>query len=474
MKSTPQPLAIKDEKSAKQRIWLRWVKYFGLGIFCNGLTLGLAFSYLKKTPPTYTSELLLHVAGNAPGVSVNLPDIGQANTSSATSFGANSDPRENYKTIATSPTVLSIAAKSLKIEDAEFGKPAIDLIHNTTFLLLEVDGKNPKQAREKAWSLYNAFYNRLNALRTAEQQERNKSVRQSLQDAKASLAEAQQRLSGYKLDSGFDSSDQIKDIISHIGNLQAKRIETLAQHEHTVNRLNQLANTLRISPQKAADALILQTDQEFQKSLKEYTDNTTILTGLLPNRGNNYPDVREARQKQQAALSAMLKRGQILLEIPVEQLNLERLILDNSNGSGTKRADLFIQLIDLNAEHQGLNGQLATFSEQIKNLETKLRILSQKESIYASLDRDLQIAQAVFASTLTKIDLSKGDRFASFPLMQLIEEPSLPTKPTSPKPKLVLAGALLGSIFISAGLTLIWWREPLVETTKFIIRKIFA
>jgi capsule polysaccharide export protein KpsE/RkpR len=474
MESSPQPLAIKDENSAKQKIWWRWIKYLLLGIVCNGSTWGLALSYLKKTPPTYTSELLLHVAGNAPGVSVNLPDIGQANTSSATSFGANSDPRENYKTIATSPTVLTIAAKSLKMEDTEFGKPAIDLIHNTTFLLVEVDGKNPKQAREKAWSFYNAFYNRLNTLRTSEQQERNKSVQEALKDARARLTEAQQQLSGYKLDSGFDSSDQIKDIISHIGNLQAKRIETLAQHQHTVNRLNELAATLRISPQKAADALILQTDQEFQKSLKEYTDNTTVLTELLPNRGNNYPDVREARQKQQAALSAMLKRGQILLGIPVEQLNLERLILDNSNGSGTKRADLFIQLIDLSAEHQGLNGQLATFYQQIKNLETKLKILSQKESIYASLDRDLQIAQAVFASTLTKIDLSKGDRFASFPLMQLIEEPSLPTEPTAPKPKLVFAGALLGSIFISAGLTLIWWREPLVEVTKIIIRKIFA
>ncbi|MDJ0574869.1 MAG: polysaccharide biosynthesis/export family protein [Xenococcaceae cyanobacterium MO_234.B1] len=68
--------------------------------------------------------------------------------------------------------------------------------------------------------------------------------------------------------------------------------------------------------------------------------------------------------------------------------------------------------VDLKAEQEGLLGQMATLKAQISRLENELTILAQKEVVLDTLDRDLQIAQAVFASTLTKIDLSKGDPFA--------------------------------------------------------------
>lgn len=459
------------EKTTKKHLWLRWLKYLLLGAICNGAVWGLALTYLKKTPLTFTSELVIHVAGVSPGVSVNLPSIGQANTSSGTSFGSHSDPRENYKLMATSGTVLKIAAASLEMPESQFGKPNIELINNTTLLLLEVNARDPKVAEKKAWALYQALYKRLNVLRSQEQTERDKAVQQVLEDTRVKLTEAQNKLSSYKLKSGFNSSDQIKDLIGNMGNLQAELIDAIAQYRQNNDSLQQLASTLRLSPQKAADALVLQTDQEFQKILVEYTDATTILTNLLPSRGVNYPDVVEARQKQRASLQALLQRGQKLLGIPVEQLSLERLILDNSNGSGVKRGDLFVQLVKTNADLKGLEGQITTLQEQIDNLKAELNVLTEKESIHDNLDRNLQIAQAVFASTLTKIDLSKGDPFASFPMIQIIEEPTLPAEPSAPKPKLVMAGALVGSLFVTAGLTLLWWREPLLKVSKQIVKK---
>ncbi|MGL6337700.1 MAG: hypothetical protein ACRC80_01010, partial [Waterburya sp.] len=350
MSSSSGSLVIIAKKTTKKNLWLRWLKYLLLGAICNGAVWGLALTYLKKTPLTFTSELVIHVAGVSPGVSVNLPSIGQANTSSGTSFGSHSDPRENYKLMATSGTVLKIAAASLEMPESQFGKPNIELINNTTLLLLEVNARDPKVAEKKAWALYQALYKRLNVLRSQEQTERDKAVQQVLEDTRVKLTEAQNKLSSYKLKSGFNSSDQIKDLIGNMGNLQAELIDAIAQYRQNNDSLQQLASTLRLSPQKAADALVLQTDQEFQKILVEYTDATTILTNLLPSRGVNYPDVVEARQKQRASLQALLQRGQKLLGIPVEQLSLERLILDNSNGSGVKRGDLFVQLVQTNAD----------------------------------------------------------------------------------------------------------------------------
>ncbi|MGF1540688.1 MAG: GumC family protein [Pleurocapsa sp.] len=471
MSSSSESLVTINKQTTKKYNLLRWLKYLLFAAICNGAVWGLAITYLKKTPLSFTSEMVIHLAGGSPGVSVNLPSIGQANTSSGTSFGAHSDPRENYKLMATSGTVLTIAAESLEISESQFGKPKVELINNTTLLLLEVSGKEPKVAEKKAWALYQALYKRLNILRSQEQAERDKAVQEVLEDTRVKLTEAQNKVSSYKLQSGFSSSDQITNLIGNIGNLQAELINAIARYREINDSLQQLANTLRLSPQKAADALVLQTDQEFQKILVEYTDATTILTNLLPSRGVNYPDVVEARQKQQASLQALLQRGQKLLGIPVEQLSLERLILDNSNGSGVKRGDLFVQLVKMNADLKGLEGQIAVLKEQIEDLKAKLNLFTEKESIHDNLDRDLQIAQAVFASTLTKIDLSKGDPFASFPMIQIIEEPTLPTEPSAPKPKLVMAGAFIGSLFVSAGLTLLWWREPLLKISKQIVKK---
>lgn len=471
MSSPSESIVTIKKKISKKRHWLRWLKYLLLAGLCNAAIWVLALIYLKKTPLTFTSELIIHVAGASPGVSVNLPSIGQANTSSGTSFGSHSDPRENYKLMATSDTVLNIAAETLEIPVSKFGKPNVELINNTTLLLLEVNAREPEVAESKAWALYRALYKRLNILRAQEQIEKDKSVQQILEDTRVKLTDAQSKLSSYKLESGFNSSDQIGNLIGNMGDLQTKFINALAQYRQTNESLQQLVTTLRLTPQKAADSLVLQTDREFQKILVEYTDTTTILINLLPNRGPNYPDVVEARQKQQASLNALLQRGQQLLGIPIEQINLERLILDNSNGSGVKRGDLFVQLVKTDAELKGLEAQIAALKEQIDNLKTELNVLTEKESIHDNLDRNLQIAQAVFASTLTKIDLSKGDPFASFPMIQIIEEPTLPKEPSAPKPKLVMAGAFVGSLFVTVGLTLLWWREPLLKVSKKIVKK---
>lgn len=472
MTSPSESLSVKTEVNRKYNIWLRWTKYLVLGAICNGAIWSLAISYLKNTPVSYTSTLVLHIAGGAPGVSVNLPSIGQANTSSATAFGAHSDPRENYKLMAMSSTVLKTAAEALDLPESEYGVPTVDIVNNTTFITVETSGQNPKISRKKAWAFYKAFYQRLNVLRAEEQSERDKSVQQALIDTKSKLTEAQDKLSNYKSASGLNSADQITNLIGNIGDLQTKLINTIALYQKTNARLQELSTTLRLSPQKAADALVLQTDQEFQKVLKEYTDATTLLITLRANRGPNYPDVMEARQKQQATLNTLLQRGEKLLNIPIEQLSLERLILDNQNGSGVKRGDLFVQLVTMHGEVKGLVKEIETLKEQIAELDRKLGVLTAKESVLDNLDRNLQIAQAVFASTLTKIDLSKGDLFASFPMIQIIEEPTLPDQPSAPKPNLVYAGALFGSILASAGLTLLWWREPLLKISQRIVQKI--
>ncbi len=474
METSSKSLPKKKFSLLRQQSWLRILKYVVIGTICNGAIWGLSIFYLKTTPSSYTSKIILNVGGTGPGVNLNLPNIGQAITSSKSAFSSSSDPRENYKLIATSPAVLKVAAKLLNMSEQEFSEPRIKIINNTTMLMVEMNSTSPAQAQVKVQALYQALYERLNHLREAELAQRDKAIQKALEDAQVKLTEAQKKLSLYKSNSGLNSSNQVKNLISNIESLRKQRAEVIAQQQQTSDRLRQLSAHLQLSPQEAADALLLQTDRQFQQYLGEYADATTTLKILQKNRGPNYPDVMAARQKKEAALAALLERGQTLLDRPVEQLTLERLNLDNSNGSGVKRGELFHELVTLNSQAQGLAGQIKMLMQQIAHLEARLTSLTAKESILESLQRDLQIAEAVFASTLAKIDLGKGDPFGSFPLLQMIEEPSLPKEPTSPKPKLVLAGSFLGSILVSTGLTLIWWREPLTKVMKKIIQEILA
>ena len=458
--------------TSQEMIWLRWLKYILVAALCNGALVALSVAYLKKTPPTYTSEALIHVASGGSGVSVNLPSIGQATTSSGTAFGSHSDPKENFKLMATSATILQKAADEIEVTKAEFGKPMIELINNTTLMEFSAKAKTPEMAQTKVWAVYNALFTRLHTLREEELAQKNKYVEDTLKDYQITLSKAQKKLSDYKASSGFTSSDQVKKLIENLAKIQIDYVDTSVLNRQISDRRQQLSKNLNLSPEEAANALVLGTDQEFQKILDQYTAANSAVINLRATRGVNYPDVVKVRKEREANLQALINRGGILLKKPIDKLALDFLILDNSNGSGDKRANLFAQLIDLHSEQVGLNGKLNQIGKEILRLNEQLSVLTQKEAIFETLDRDLQIAQAVFASTLTKLDLSQGDNFASFPMIQMIEEPGLATTPATPKPALVMAGTAVGCIFISIGLTILWWREPLIFVTKKVLAKI--
>lgn len=460
----------------RRRLW-RFGRYLFISVVSNTLLWGGTLNFLKTTSPTYRSSVVLNVVGGGPGVNLNLPDIGQAVTSSQSSFNsAHSDPRDNYKEIATSESVLKTAAEIADVSLDKLGDPKISLVANTTLMSIELEALSPKMAQTKANAMHQALASRLEVLREGEQEERDKATNRALVTAQKKVTEAQKQVSAYKSNSGLKSSDQVTTLISNIEQLRQKQAETIATRQQAQKGMEQLAQTLKVSPQQAAEALTLQADQEFQKSLEDYTTATTTLLELQPLRGPNYPDVVKAHNEQAAAQTNLLKRSQVLLGRPLQKSLLERLILSGtnstSNGSGGNRSALYKSLVEEQMRHQGLRGEVEAMSQELNGLENLLRKRTRKESTLESLIRDLQIAEAVFAATLAKIDLGKVDPFASYPIMQLVEKPGLPKKPSSPKKGLVLAGSFMGSLLMTLGLTLIWYRQPLVLMSKKFVQEI--
>ncbi|MBC1222788.1 hypothetical protein GNF10_27745 [Nostoc sp. UCD121] len=445
----------------------RWLRYLILSALGNTFIWGSSLQYLKVTKPTYTSEWALMLSSGSFGVSVNLPGIGQASSSSGSALGNSTyDPRENFEYIFTSEPVLKHAAAIAKIPPEKFGKPRIKLLNNTTIMQFEVTGKTPKEAQNKSLAFYQAIVHKVNVLRSREISQRGEPSQQILLSARQKLQQAQKRLSEYKMRSGLNFPDQVGNLSTNIEQLRRLRAETHAQEQMANKRMQQLSQDLGLSPAEAATAFLLHVDQIFQQNLKDYSEATTTLEVLMTKFGVNHPQVVKESKRQQAAWDALLQRSEELSGKPLTASTINRLALAVS-GSG--RDTLFQSLVSSQSDQEGLKAQVKGLDSAIAQLEKRLDNLSKKQSILENLKRDQQIAEAMFASTLTKLDLGEGDVFSTYPLIQLAMEPSLANEPTTPKKNFILAGAAAGSLFSTLGLCLLWIRKPWIEKlSKFI------
>lgn len=426
-----------------------------LVLAANAAIWGLSFLYLKTSPLTYTSKWAMTLPGAGSKVNVDLPSVGQASSDSGSPYGDSSDPRANYQFVATSEPVLAIAADSINMSAEEFGKPRIKLVDNTTIMQFEVNGTSPVETQKKSLALFQAFTQQLSLLRAEEVAQRTEATQGGLRSAKAKLEASQKRLAEYKARSGLGSSDQLSNLSTSIEELRKQRAEVLAQQRQTTSRSKQLSNDLNLSSQQASDAFILQSDDLLKQHTKTYSETSAALTTLRSKFNSTHPEVANKKAEQEAAKAALLSRSRSLVGKPISQQALEQLSLSMS-GPGAARESLFQDLITVQADQRGLTGQAQALDQQIVQLESRLKLLTQKEATLESLKRDTQLTEAVFTSTIAKLDLSQSDVFTSYPLVQLLNAPSLPKQPSSPKKFLVLLGSGLASIFTTAGLALLW------------------
>ncbi len=443
---------------------VQWKRYVFMVLLANAGIWGATLGYLKVVKPSYLSQWALIFPGSTSGVNLNLPDIGQASSSETSPFGGGStDPRANYQYLATSEGVLEAAASAVKLPVEKFGKPRIKLVDNTTILQFEISGESAHQAQKKALALNQSLMKQLDTLRAEEVVRRDVGTQSILKSAQEKLRSAQAKLSQFKERSGLNSNDQVSNLAINIEQLRKKRAESLAQERQSAQRLEELTRNLAVAPKQASEAFVLQADQIFQLSLKTYSEATANLEVLLSKWGPNHPQVVKELARQQTAEAALLERSQALLGRPVEQKDLAFLQLGSSNASGGGREGLFQQLVTVQADQRGFDAEAKALKQEITKLESRLSDLAQKASQLDRLQRDVQVAEAVFASTVTKLDLGKGNIYSSYPLVQIFREPTVEKKPSSPKTTLILAGAAAGSLLTSVGLALIGVRNHRVR-----------
>ncbi|MGL5032822.1 MAG: GumC family protein [Microcystaceae cyanobacterium] len=438
---------------------LRRSLFYVLAIIgANALVWGICLAYLKVAPVRYTSEFTLIVPRANTKATTSIEGVGQVGTSSKEVFGAElSDPRSDYNYILVSGPFLEKVAKSLNISPKELGEPKTKAIDNSSLLRVEIKGKTGKDSQRKAFAIYETFTQTVERLRREEENLRAGAYERNLAQTTDDYRQSRDKLVRFQKRTGFNSPEQINLLAASIESLRQSKAEVDAEQTAIAEQLQQLSGSLGVNSGQAVQAFTLKADRLFQVSLKDYTDATNYIQIISDKWGDNHPEVLKARSRQLAARQTVEQRGSLLLG---KTFNLEKLIQLNLNeGEVVSRDNLYEKLINFKAQRASLIAKSQAIQQKSIIFQQLYRQLILQRATYDELQRNVKIAEALFSSNLAASKGKDSNAFASYPLFQLLVPPSLPDEPTTPKKIFAYLGAIVGSLLVTGGIGLLWFRH---------------
>ena len=415
--------------------------------------------YLTLAPTRYASRTTFILPGSGSGGSMNVESIGQASATTASAFSSPTlSPTENYKRLLSSDVVLTRAGALAHDADGKFPEPTIKLTDQTNLIEVTLTGGTPTQARVRGEALRAAFLADLDRLRSDEATKREAADRTHIEELKGKVRDAQRRLLAFQGATGLVSLEQFTQRITALDTLHDReRLAQTAERQQTATT-GQLARALGISTSGARAAFLLKADPLFQSLLTRYAAAATATSEKAAMLGPRHATIVELDATSGALRAALVGRGTALTGLPASTL-LSFADLSVTEG----RARMFETMVGQTGQVAGAEAALGEIRRQIAEQTTASGNLVRDAATLADLIREARIAEAVFSSALARVDTNKADPFASYPLVQTLEEPSLQRKKMSPSTPLALAGAIGASLFILVGFGLLWLRQPIIH-----------
>jgi uncharacterized protein involved in exopolysaccharide biosynthesis len=415
--------------------------------------------YLIAAPEKYESSLSLILPGSGSGGSMNVDNIGQAQSSSASAFSSTTlSPTENYKRLLMADVTLRSAAQRANENEASFPAPKVKLVDQTNLIEVHIEGATAEQAQLRASALLDAFLTKLDRLRNDEAEKRGTADAVHLSELAAKVQDTQRKLFEFQTMHGLVSIEQFNARIAGIDTLRDKIIEMRAAARHDSARARRLQNSLSAGPKRGNKILRLKSDPEFQQLAARHAALSSDAEQKAASLGEEHADRALVDGERQAVGDALAVRGSKLTGLSPQRIT-SSLDVDVSEG----RSQLLTGMIDADAEGVGSRAALSQVEAELGARQKNTPALVTQASELTDLVRDQRIAEAVFSSALARLDTNKQDRFASYPLVQILEAPSLPRSPSSPSNVLALAGAISASFIVLFGIALIWLRQPIIR-----------
>ncbi|OED50153.1 hypothetical protein AB838_03470 [Rhodobacteraceae bacterium (ex Bugula neritina AB1)] len=413
--------------------------------------------YLQTAPLVFKSHASLILPGSGASASMNLNGIGQASSYANSAFASNSvSPTETYKRLIGADRILAAAAAAMGLTRRDFGKPRIRLVDQTSLIHVEMTGTSAHDAQQRGDALLQAFFEELDALRQDEKATREDSALAAIVDYQRSVAATRRDISQLQKSSGLLSGDEFDAMVEDTRELEG-RVESLAAVlQEKTQSVAALEQTLGIPAAAAAATLKLFADADFLALKDESAVHAAKLAQARASYGEGHPKVQAARTAQAAADHSASQQAAAVTGIQFDELKRLDLAPDGA------RAELLAQLVRMDAERRGTARQHEALTQRLVFEQTRLRRLSAGAARLKDLQRDFSVAEAVFASAIARNQSAKSDVYASYPLVQVLENPSLPERPSSPDRMLAFAAGAAASFMLLVALMLGWIRSAVI------------
>ncbi|MEI4488001.1 hypothetical protein V8J36_17540 [Frigidibacter sp. MR17.14] len=435
----------------------RLPRYFGFFAMGAALIWAPIAGYLATAQERFTSEISLILPGSGAQASVNLDQIGQASSAAASPFSSSSiSPTETYKRLIAADRILDAASRRMGMRRRDFGSPRIELVDQTGLIRLSLTGNSPEDAQARGEALLAAFFAEIDALRHDEQTQRTDSEGTAIEDYRRTVAATREEVAKLQRETGLISAQQYATLVSDSDALKVRIADLSGQRDERDRTVAAMQAALGLTPAEAAAVLKLQADPGHTALAQDMAAAGVALSAARGSFGPSHPTRRAAEERFATARARLAENAAQVTGLPPA----EAAALDLTQSG--ERAGLLRELVTADSERSGLAAELAALTLRGQQMQARVLALIEPAARLEDGERNFRVAEAVLASAMARSKTSKADLYASYPLVQVLEDPSLPEEPSSPKRKLALAAGGAATVFLFGGLFLAWMRRPLI------------
>ncbi len=435
---------------------MRYVLILMLGAFLLG---GASAAYYGLSPRQYTSGFSLILPGAGPSARINLETLGSTDASSPSPFSSPSlSPTVQYKRLMDSHRIRGATARALGVEVGALPAFRIRLQDQTPMIFVQLNAGSPDDAFASAQTVLAVFQTELDALRHEERAARDDAFRAALAQYEADVTAARQAVIALQTETGLISREQYDHLVTETDALEQQRGTALDRAALLDAQSRTLSRLIGLEPGVAAAILVLRGDPQFEALRADLGEAANEIASLREVLGANHPEMRSARDRHAGLLAEMGSRGETLLGVARYQaLSLADINLDD------ERAAMLRQMVELAAEAAGERASGQALGVRIDVNRERIGELSPIAAELEARLRAHRVAETVFASAVARLSTAQSDLFTSYPMVQVLEAPARPDRPSSPSLKIAAGAAVAGYLVFVMGVLLLWLRLPLIR-----------
>ena len=413
--------------------------------------------YVRTAPPSFRSEASLILPGSGAAASMNLNGIGQASSHASSAFSSTAvSPTETYKRLIGSDRILDRASAALGVPIPALGRPRVELVDRTGLIRVEMRGPAPAAARARTAAVLDAFFAEVDALRRDEVATRESTGQEAVETYRGSVGATRDAIARLQSETGLISAEQYHAQVRDLDALRERRdalAATLAERSGAVRAQEAM---LGVTAPEASALLRVQADGAFAALAEELARAAGALSTLGPGLGPRHPRRLAMQAVHDDARARAMSRAAAISGLSTARLGMIDL------APGATRADLLAALVGAEAERRGIEAEWAALSERTGAEARRLAALAPGAARLEDLQRDFAVAEAIFASGIARTETGRADLYASYPLVQVLQVPSLPERPVSPDVRLAVAAGIAATAMLLIALSLGWIRRALI------------